>query len=172
MTVHVADPSEGTTLHNRPCKRRRSLPLPLTPPASPDDRESSSLLDRAVHVLTTEATALSYVSRLYQTDPKVRAGLLNAVEAIVAACENRSKLIVCGVGKSAYVGMKIVATMKSLGIACSFLHAGEALHGDLGDVRSVSKRRPICARNNSLTIERAMLFCLSHFLARPQNWSL
>jgi D-arabinose 5-phosphate isomerase GutQ len=63
---------------------------------------------------------------------------VRAVDAIVAASRNRSKLIVCGVGKSAYVGMKIVATMKSLGVYCTFLHAAEALHGDLGDVRAVS----------------------------------
>jgi hypothetical protein len=136
MTVVQSSSSlEDQTLQPRLCKRRRSLPI--TPPATPDDPDSAALLERAVHVLTTEATALSFVSRLYQTDPIARAGLLRAVDAIVAACESRSKLIICGVGKSAYVGMKIVATMKSLGIACSFLHAGEALHGDLGDVRTV-----------------------------------
>jgi hypothetical protein len=172
MALHLTDSSEETTLHIRPCKRRRSLPLPLTPPATPDDRENSSLLDRAVHVLTTEATALSHVSRLYQTDPKARAALLNAVEAIVAACESRSKLIVCGVGKSAYVGMKIVATMKSLGIACSFLHAAEALHGDLGDVRAVSNSPGFALKVLRLTLERAISFCLLRFRARPQNWSL
>jgi len=39
------------------------------------------------------------------------------------------------VGKSGLVGRKTVATMKSLGLGASFLHAGEAMHGDLGDVR-------------------------------------
>lgn len=51
--------------------------------------------------------------------------------------EAGGKLIVCGVGKSGLVGRKIVATMKSLGIPSSFMHATEALHGDLGDVRKV-----------------------------------
>ena len=120
----------------RSCKRKRAMPI--TPPASPDDPESSRVLDRAVHVLSTEAAALSSVSRLYQTDLTARSGLLRAVECVVKANEARGKLIICGVGKSGYVGMKIVATMKSLGIGSSFLHAAEAMHGDLGDIRSVS----------------------------------
>jgi len=120
----------------RPLKRRCSLPI--TPPATADDPEISDVLDRAVNVLTIEATALSHVSRLYQTDPTARTSLLKAVDVIVEASRARNKLIICGVGKSAYVGLKIVATMKSLGVYCTFLHAGEALHGDLGDVRSVS----------------------------------
>ena len=102
-----------------------------------DDPETAVLLDRAVAVLTTEATALSFVSRLYQTDPVARSAFVSSVSAIVEAQEHRGKLIICGVGKSAYIGMKIVATMKSLGIGCSFLHAGEAMHGDLGDVKAV-----------------------------------
>jgi hypothetical protein len=121
---------------SRSCKRKRSMPI--TPPASPDDPESSRVLDRAVHVLATEAAALSSVSRLYQTDLTARSGLLRAVECIVKSNEAGGKLIICGVGKSGYVGMKIVATMKSLGIGSSFLHAAEAMHGDLGDIRSVS----------------------------------
>jgi hypothetical protein len=117
------------------CKRKRSFPI--TPPASPDDPESSQVLARAVHVLATEAAALGSVSRLYQGDMTARSGLLRAVESIIKANEAGGKLIICGVGKSGHVGMKIVATMKSLGIGSSFLHAAEAMHGDLGDIRSV-----------------------------------
>jgi D-arabinose 5-phosphate isomerase GutQ len=116
--------------------------MPITPPSTVDEPESAALLARAVHVLTVEAAALSHVSRLYATDPTARNALLRAVEAVVAATSPRvgGKLVVCGVGKSGYIAMKIVATMKSLGIACSFLHAAEALHGDLGDVRPVSQQ--------------------------------
>ncbi|QDS72030.1 hypothetical protein FKW77_002200 [Venturia effusa] len=124
--------------HMRPCKRKRSeLPLPLTPPATVDDPEGARLLERAVYILSTEATALSYVTRLYQTDPTARNGLLKAVECIARVTEAGGKLLVCGVGKSGYIGQKIVATMKSLGIASSWLHAAEAIHGDLGDIRPV-----------------------------------
>lgn len=120
---------------SRPLKRKRSLPT--TPPAAIEDPESANTLERAVHILSTEATALSHVTRLYQTDPAAKHGLLSAVETVVNVNEAGGKLVVCGVGKSGLVGMKTVATMKSLGLGASFMHAGEALHGDLGDVRPV-----------------------------------
>ena len=124
---------------DRPSKRRRtgsnhSIP---TPPASGFDLDSK-LLDGATHVLSIQAAALSHVTRLYQTDPTARQGLGNAVNAVVRAQHARGKLIVCGVGKSAYIGMKLVATCKSLGVSASFMHASEAAHGDLGDIRGVS----------------------------------
>ncbi len=42
------------------------------------------------------------------------------------------KVILTGVGKSALIGQKIVATLNSTGTLASFLHAGDAIHGDLG----------------------------------------
>lgn len=119
-------------------KRAGSDSQPLTPPLTANDSEGTRLLSRAVHVLSTAATALSQVTFLYQSDPVARDGLLRAVEVITKNSEAGGKLIVCGVGKSGLVGRKIVATMKSLGIASSFMHAAEALHGDLGDIRKVS----------------------------------
>ncbi|KAF2260685.1 SIS domain-containing protein [Lojkania enalia] len=116
-------------------KRKRSDDEPLTPPLSLDDPEAANLLDRAVNVLSTAATAISQVTILYQSDHVARDGLLQAVECIRNVERAGGKTIVCGVGKSGLVGRKIVATMKSLGLASSFLHAAEAVHGDLGDVR-------------------------------------
>ncbi|KAK4984830.1 hypothetical protein LTR50_006352 [Elasticomyces elasticus] len=98
-------------------------------------RSAAKTLDRATHVLATEATALGIVAQLYQTDPVARTGLVDAVDLITMAHRKRGKVVVCGVGKSGLVGSKMVATMKSLGIGSSFLHAAEAVHGDLGDVR-------------------------------------
>jgi D-arabinose 5-phosphate isomerase GutQ len=77
------------------------------------------------------------VTLLYESDVVAQEGLLRSVETITSANEAGGKLIVCGVGKSGLVGKKIVATMKSLGIAVSFMHAAEALHGDLGDIKKV-----------------------------------
>lgn len=119
-------------------KRKRSESAPLTPPLSAADPDGLQILGRAVHVLSTAATALSQVSILYQSDHTARDGLLRAVECVKKVNESGGKLIICGVGKSGLVGMKIVATMKSLGLGSSFMHASEALHGDLGDIRSVS----------------------------------
>lgn len=118
-------------------KRADSDALPLTPPLTASDSEGSRLLSRAVNVLSTAATALSQVTVLYQSDHVARDGLLQAVEVLTKVVETGGKLIICGVGKSGLVGRKMVATMKSLGIASSFMHAAEALHGDLGDIRKV-----------------------------------
>lgn len=52
-----------------------------------------------------------------------------AVEVILAA---PSKLVVCGIGKSGHIGAKLAATFSSSGTPCVFLHAAEAIHGDLG----------------------------------------
>lgn len=118
----------------------------VTPPSTIHDSESTSILDRATRVLSIEATALSHVTRLYQTDPHAREGLLEAVECITRSQAAGGKVIVCGVGKSGLVGRKTVATLKSLSIAASFMHAAEAAHGDLGDIREV---RPIIQENTS-----------------------
>lgn len=124
-------------------KRKRVGSEALTPPLSVDDPEGSCLHSRAVHVLSTAATALSQVTILYQSDPIARDGLLRAVECMTRVNEAGGKLLICGVGKSGLVGKKTVATMKSLGIASSFLHASEALHGDLGDIRPVRTFLPL-----------------------------
>ncbi|KAF2472586.1 SIS domain-containing protein [Lindgomyces ingoldianus] len=120
----------------RMLKRKRSGTAPLTPPLSTHDAEGARLLDRAVNVLSTAATALSQVTVLYQSDHYARDSLVRAVERLTKTYEAGGKLLICGVGKSGLVGMKMVATMKSLGLGASFLHASEALHGDLGDLRS------------------------------------
>jgi arabinose-5-phosphate isomerase len=49
---------------------------------------------------------------------------------IIYNCKGR--LVVTGIGKSAIIAQKIVATMNSTGTPSMFLHASEAIHGDLG----------------------------------------
>ena len=48
----------------------------------------------------------------------------------------KGRVVVVGLGKSGHVGRKISATLASLGTPSFFLHAAEALHGDLGMIRS------------------------------------
>ncbi|NCG08238.1 MAG: KpsF/GutQ family sugar-phosphate isomerase [Verrucomicrobia bacterium] len=43
-----------------------------------------------------------------------------------------SKVVVCGIGKSGHIGSKLAATLSSSGTPAVFLHAAEAIHGDLG----------------------------------------
>ena len=102
------------------------------------DLRAEKILSTATHVLATEATALSCLSRLYATDPKCRHGFLQAVEATVESQRAGGKIVVIGVGKSGKIGDKLVATMNSLGLMTIFLNPVEALHGDLGIVRKVS----------------------------------
>jgi len=52
---------------------------------------------------------------------------------LIAAC--RGQVLVSGIGKSGIIGTKIAATLRSTGTPATFLHAGEALHGDVGTVR-------------------------------------
>jgi arabinose-5-phosphate isomerase len=56
-----------------------------------------------------------------------------AVEALLHC---RGRVIVSGMGKSGLIGRKIAATLNSTGIASFFLHPAEAMHGDLGLMRS------------------------------------
>ena len=54
------------------------------------------------------------------------------VEATKLIFECPTRLIVTGIGKSAIIAQKIVASMNSTGTPSMFLHASEAIHGDLG----------------------------------------
>jgi arabinose-5-phosphate isomerase len=58
---------------------------------------------------------------------------INATDSIYN-CKGR--LVITGIGKSAIIAQKIVATMNSTGTPAMFLHASEAIHGDLGMVQA------------------------------------
>ena len=57
---------------------------------------------------------------------------LKVVEILYAS---KGRLIVTGIGKSALIGQKIVATFNSTGTPAIFMHAADAIHGDLGIVQ-------------------------------------
>lgn len=58
------------------------------------------------------------------------------VEAVnlMLGCEGR--VVVCGLGKTGHIGRKIAATLASTGTSSFFLHAAEAIHGDIGMIGS------------------------------------
>lgn len=132
----------------------RVLPRwPPTPDAdAPPSIASDSAIGTAIHVISTERAALAHLERLYQTDAQAQADLSRAVDQIARSVREGGKLVVCGVGKSGKIGQKIEATMTSLGIYSAFLHPTEALHGDLGLVRQVSKPP---ARHRCCSLQRA-----------------
>jgi arabinose-5-phosphate isomerase len=57
------------------------------------------------------------------------------VDTVKIIYNSKGRLIVTGIGKSAIIAQKIVATMNSTGTPSMFLHASEAIHGDLGMVQ-------------------------------------
>lgn len=59
----------------------------------------------------------------------------NFADAASIIFNAKGRLIVTGIGKSAIIAQKIVATMNSTGTPSMFLHASEAIHGDLGMVQ-------------------------------------
>lgn len=49
--------------------------------------------------------------------------------------ESKGRVVITGIGKSAIIAQKIVATLNSTGTPALFLHASEAIHGDLGMIQ-------------------------------------
>lgn len=60
----------------------------------------------------------------------------NFIDIIELILSSKGRLIIAGVGKSANIANKIVATFNSTGQPAVFLHAADAIHGDLGNVQS------------------------------------
>lgn len=59
----------------------------------------------------------------------------NFIEILQLIFNSKGRLIIAGIGKSAIIGNKIVATLNSTGTPAIFLHAADAIHGDLGIVQ-------------------------------------
>ncbi len=60
---------------------------------------------------------------------------VNFESAIHLISESTGRVILTGIGKSALIGKKIVATLNSTGTPAIFMHAADAIHGDLGIVQ-------------------------------------
>lgn len=87
-----------------------------------------SHLGRAKEVFDIELAALKAVRANLDT------AFDAAVEVVVGALRQRSKVVVVGIGKSGNVGQKIAATLTSTGSTSVVLNSVDALHGDLGIV--------------------------------------
>jgi arabinose-5-phosphate isomerase len=59
----------------------------------------------------------------------------NFVETVDIIYNSEGRLVITGIGKSAIIAQKIVASLNSTGTPSLFLHASEAIHGDLGMVQ-------------------------------------
>ena len=57
------------------------------------------------------------------------------VMAVQTILESKGRVVITGIGKSAIIGNKIVATLNSTGTPAIFMHAADAIHGDLGTIQ-------------------------------------
>ena len=80
----------------------------------------------ATQIIDNEANAITGLKPLLDDD------FQKTVELML---ETKGNIVFSGVGKSALIAQKIVATMNSTGTTAVFMHAADAIHGDLGIVR-------------------------------------
>ena len=82
-----------------------------------------NILAAAKSTLKAESDAITKAIDFLNDD------FLKSVQAIF---NTKGRLVITGIGKSAHIGQKIVATLNSTGTPSLFMHAAEAVHGDLG----------------------------------------
>ena len=85
--------------------------------------KKESILSIAKKTIEIESQAISNLSNLLDEN------FANAVQLIY---KSKGRVIITGVGKSAIIATKIVATLNSTGTPAIFMHAADAIHGDLG----------------------------------------
>ena len=81
------------------------------------------ITNTAIKTLHLEASALMEAQKYINND---------FVDTVQAVLNCKSRLVITGVGKSALIGQKIVSTLNSTGTPSIFMHAADAVHGDLG----------------------------------------
>ena len=89
--------------------------------------EQDELLSFAKETITNEANAVRNLESLLTDE------FAHAVSAIYNA---KGRVIITGIGKSALIAQKVVATMNSTGTPAIFMHAADAIHGDLGTIQT------------------------------------
>ncbi|MFQ3181408.1 MAG: arabinose-5-phosphate isomerase [Polaribacter sp.] len=89
-------------------------------------KNSNPILETAKETILLESSAIANLANLLDENFE------NAVNFILNA---NGRVIVTGIGKSANIATKIVATFNSTGTPAIFMHAADAIHGDLGNVQ-------------------------------------
>ena len=109
----------------------------------------SSILEIAKQTFENESEAIrALISRLDQ----------HFEGAVTCILESKGRVVVSGIGKSAVIAAKIVATFNSTGTPAIFMHAADAIHGDLGTVQRNDV--VICLSKSGNTEEIKMLIPL------------
>ncbi|MBZ9652048.1 KpsF/GutQ family sugar-phosphate isomerase [Psychroflexus montanilacus] len=81
----------------------------------------------------------SYAKEIIQIESRAIANLEHLIDksfsdAVNAIYKSKGRVILTGIGKSAIIATKIVATLNSTGTPAVFMHAADAIHGDLGTI--------------------------------------
>lgn len=90
-------------------------------------KTTNEIKEIAVQVIKTEKKAIENLENFINND------FSNAVETIFS---RKGRVIITGIGKSANIGTKIVSTLNSTGTPSIFMHAADAIHGDLGIIQN------------------------------------
>lgn len=86
-------------------------------------KDKNSIIDIAKQTIEMESKAILNLSSLVNDD---------FAEAVQLIYNSKGRVIITGIGKSAIIANKIVATLNSTGTPAIFMHAADAIHGDLG----------------------------------------
>ncbi|MEM8763903.1 MAG: KpsF/GutQ family sugar-phosphate isomerase [Bacteroidota bacterium] len=83
---------------------------------------------------------LATAKRTLETESKAIANLISALDdsfadAVQHIYDAQGRVVISGVGKSAIIASKMVATFNSTGTPAIFMHAADAIHGDLGTIQ-------------------------------------
>lgn len=89
--------------------------------------------------MNTTTTILESAKKTILAESESVANLVNYLtedfaKSVETIFKSKGRLVITGIGKSAIIAQKIVATLNSTGTPSIFLHASEAVHGDLGMV--------------------------------------
>lgn len=88
-------------------------------------KDTSKIIANAKKTIIAESKAILHMAELVND---------NFENAVTAIHNSKGRVIVTGIGKSANIATKIVATFNSTGTPAVFMHAADAIHGDLGNV--------------------------------------
>ncbi|MCL7764234.1 KpsF/GutQ family sugar-phosphate isomerase [Polaribacter sp. Z014] len=89
-------------------------------------KKTNTIINTAKETILTESNAIANLANLIDADFE---------EAVKFILNSNGRVIVTGIGKSANIATKIVATLNSTGTPAIFMHAADAIHGDLGNVQ-------------------------------------
>lgn len=103
-------------------------------------------MDVARETIASEAAAIENLVNLIDSDFE---------EAVRSILKSEGRVVISGIGKSAIIASKIVATLNSTGTPAIFMHAADAIHGDLGTIQKNDV--VICISKSGNTPEIKML---------------